>query len=104
MRLQSSLAVSLQGSVDNRRLFGAHETNLRFISGLTTHASFAIPPTPPYPQSCERGHAGLDVPSTVLYRIAGNLMTIVNLCCKNTDVEESPSQRAQLSFHAVPWR
>ena len=31
----------------------------------------------------ERGHAGLDVPSTVLYRIAGSLMTIVNLCCKH---------------------
>jgi hypothetical protein len=30
----------------------------------------------------ERGHAGLDVPSTVLYRIASSLMTIVNLCCK----------------------
>lgn len=25
----------------------------------------------------------LDVPSTVLYCIAGSLMTIVNLCCKH---------------------
>lgn len=81
MRLQSSLAVSLQASVHNRRFIGAHETNHSFYKvGLTTHASFAIPPsTPPYPQSCERGHAGLDVPSTVLYRIiAGSVMIVVN--------------------------
>ena len=85
MRLQSSLAVSLHVSVDNQRLVGAQETKLRFTNWINpTHASFAIPPsTPPYPQSCERGHAGLDVPSTVLYRIASSLMTIVNLCCKH---------------------
>jgi hypothetical protein len=71
-----------QSTCTSRSITRSRETNLRFS---TTHTSFAIPPnTPPYPQSCERGHAGLDVPSTVLYRIASSVMTMVNFVLKTS--------------------
>ena len=81
MRLQSSLAVSLHVSVDNRRLIGARETKPSFYKVDQPHTRVLLYlPVPRHTFNLARCHAGLDVPSTVLYR---SLMTVIDLCCKH---------------------
>ena len=88
MRLQSSLAVSLHVSLNNQRLIGARETNPSFYKVDQPHTRVLLYlPVPHHTLNLAREAMLVYVPSTVLYCIAGSLITIINLCCNTpTDI------------------